>query len=92
MEDKASISEARVPYLSSMPILGKLFRSKRQAEGSSNRKVETLFFVTVSLIDREGQLTRVGRRTATSPALSNEAVGAQSVIKTSNPPLTPVKG
>jgi len=40
-----------VPYLGDIPVVGKLFRSKRQTAGSANEKVETLFFITVSLVD-----------------------------------------
>lgn len=88
MEDKASISEQRVPYVSSIPVIGKIFRSKRQTEGSSNRKVETLFFVTVSLLDSKGQPT--GERTRAklkAGALSKNAIGSQPVVNAPEPSL-----
>lgn len=88
MEDKASISEQRVPYVSSIPIIGKIFRSKRQTEGSSNRRVETLFFVTVSLLDMKGQPT--GERTKKklkAAALSKNTVGSQPAVNSPEPPL-----
>lgn len=55
MTDNVSTNESRVPYLSDVPLLGKAFRSKRQTAGDSNKKVETLFFVTVTMVDTEGQ-------------------------------------
>ena len=90
-ENKTSISEQQVPYLSSIPVLGKVFRSKRQTEGSSNRNTETLFFVTVTLIDTEGQPAgrKQDKRKKTSP--SQETVASQSVAKPPQPPLTPAK-
>lgn len=57
LTDNAKIDESRVPYLSDVPLLGKLFKSKRQTAGSGNAKVETLFFVTVTIVDSEGQPT-----------------------------------
>lgn len=55
LENKSSISKQQVPYLANLPFIGKAFRSKRQTEGSANRNVETIFFVTVTVIDTEGQ-------------------------------------
>lgn len=57
LTDNAKIDESRVPYLSDIPLVGKLFKSKRQTAGSGNAKVETLFFVTVTIVDSEGQPT-----------------------------------
>ena len=91
LEDKLSVSEQRVPYLGALPVLGKLFRSKRQTEGSSNRNVETLFFVTVTLIDTEGQPRGRSRDTRKAPFLSQETVGSDSVVSTTHSPLTPAK-
>ncbi len=92
LENKVSVAEQRVPYLGSLPGVGKFFRSKRQTEGSANRNTETLFFVTVTLVDAEGQPAG-GRRQARTqaPALSKETVGSESVIKTQTPPLSPAK-
>lgn len=93
LENKVAISEQRVPYLSSIPGLGKLFRSKRQTEGSSNRNVETLFFVTVTLIDTEGQ--PAGRRGNSGKVKdlipSKETVGSQTVVNNAQTNLTPTK-
>lgn len=55
MTDSVQIDENKVPYLGDVPLVGKLFRSKRQTAGSGNDKVETLFFVTVTMVDTEGQ-------------------------------------
>ena len=91
MEDKYSISEAQIPYLSSIPVVGKIFRSKRQTEGSSNTKVETLFFVTVTVVDTEGQ--PVGKRTRyiAAPLPSKDTVGTQSVVKPPDANFSPTK-
>lgn len=57
MTDTQDTTENKVPLLGDMPIVGKLFRSKRSAQGTSNEKAETLFFVTVTIVDTEGQPT-----------------------------------
>ncbi|MBI3306218.1 MAG: secretin and TonB N-terminal domain-containing protein [Candidatus Omnitrophica bacterium] len=62
LTDSVSTSESKVPYLGDIPLVGKLFRSKRQSAGDSNKKIETLFFVTVTMVDTEGQPT--GERAA----------------------------
>lgn len=91
LENKLAVSEQRVPYLGSLPGVGKFFRSKRQTEGSSNRNVETLFFVTVTLIDTEGQPAGGKWAKNKAPALSKETIGSESVVKTTQPPLTAAK-
>ncbi|MFA6599399.1 MAG: secretin N-terminal domain-containing protein [Candidatus Omnitrophota bacterium] len=55
MTDAVAMDEAKVPYLGDLPVVGKLFRSKTQGADSSNKKVETLFFITVTTVDTEGQ-------------------------------------
>lgn len=55
MSDSVQTTESKMPYVSSIPVFGKLFRSKRQTPGTGNSKVETLFFVTVTMVDTEGQ-------------------------------------
>jgi type II secretory pathway component GspD/PulD (secretin) len=57
MTDAVRTAEQRIPYLSDIPFVGKLFRSKRQDSDESNEKVETLFFITVTMVDTEGQPT-----------------------------------
>ncbi|MBI4368576.1 MAG: hypothetical protein HY588_04205, partial [Candidatus Omnitrophica bacterium] len=59
MTDSEVTTENKVPILGDIPGLGKLFRSKRQAQGSNNEKVETLFFITVTIVDSEGEPTTV---------------------------------
>ncbi len=90
-ENKSAVAEQQVPYLSAIPVIGKIFRSKRQTEGSSNRNVETLFFVTVTLIDTEGQPTggKSGKKKA--PVPSQEPVGPQTVATSPDPPLSPAQ-
>ncbi|MDD5226184.1 MAG: secretin and TonB N-terminal domain-containing protein [Candidatus Omnitrophica bacterium] len=55
LTDNVTSNENKVPYLADVPLVGKLFRSKRQDPGSSNSKIETLFFVTVTTVDSQGQ-------------------------------------
>lgn len=55
LTDGISTTEDKVPVLGDIPVVGKLFRSKRETAGSSNEKVETLFFVTITVVDTEGQ-------------------------------------
>lgn len=91
MEDKLSISEQQIPYLGSLPVVGKLFRSKRQTEGSSNRKVETLFFVTVTVVDTEGQPVGRGASYVAAALPSKDTVGTQSVVKPTDSNFSPAK-
>ncbi len=54
LTDKSGSAENKVPYLGDIPLVGKIFRSKRQ-DAAENAKVETLFFVTVTTVDSQGQ-------------------------------------
>lgn len=54
LSDNSGSAENKVPYLGDIPLVGKLFRSKRQT-AAENSKVETLFFVTVTTVDSQGQ-------------------------------------
>lgn len=80
MTDAVDVSETKVPYLSDVPLFGKLFRSKTQEAGDRNKKVETLFFVTVTSVDTQGQplsdrtktQTQNGAAPTTSDASSDE--------------------
>lgn len=56
LSDNVTSSESKVPYLADIPLVGKAFRSKRQ-DSTENSKVETLFFITVTMVDTEGQPT-----------------------------------
>ncbi len=58
MTDARDNTENKIPFFGDLPIVGKVFRSKRQAQGTSNQKAETLFFVTVTIVDTTGQPTR----------------------------------
>jgi type II secretory pathway component GspD/PulD (secretin) len=44
-------SRSKVPYINRVPLLGWLFKSVRR-EPQQNRKTETIFFVTVTLVDK----------------------------------------
>ncbi len=57
LTDSTNIQEDKVPFLGDIPLVGKLFRSKNPASSTnpSTQKVETLFFVTVTTVDSQGQ-------------------------------------
>ncbi|MBI4394846.1 MAG: type II secretion system protein GspD, partial [Candidatus Omnitrophica bacterium] len=55
MTDSVATTEQKVPFFGDIPLIGKIFRSKDSDQGSSNEKVETLFFVTVTIVDTEGE-------------------------------------
>lgn len=55
LTDARSSSEDRIPFFSDIPIVGKIFRSKRQTDGTGNEMIETLFFITIRIVDTEGQ-------------------------------------
>ncbi len=76
LTDSVQVDEAKVPYLGDVPLVGKLFRSKRQTAGSGNEKVETLFFVTVSMIDTEGQRIEKEKKKKASAAAAQAGASA----------------
>lgn len=53
--DLKDTTEDKIPVLGDIPFVGKLFRSKRETTGSTNKKIETIFFVTVTIVDTAGQ-------------------------------------
>ncbi len=57
LTDQTGVQEDKVPYLGNIPLIGKLFRSKNPSSTTnpSTQKVETLFFVTVTTVDSQGQ-------------------------------------
>lgn len=57
LTDQTGIRQDKVPYLGDIPLVGKLFRSKNPSSSTSpsTQKVETLFFVTVTTVDSQGQ-------------------------------------
>jgi len=55
MTDSTVTTENKVPFLGDIPGFGKIFRSKRRTQGDNNSKVETLFFITVTIVDTEGE-------------------------------------
>jgi len=83
MTDNASTAEQKVPYLSDVPVIGKLFRSKRQ-DANANSKVETLFFVTVTMVDTEGQPARAKKD-------DEDNMTAKTVIPPVNASAAPVQ-
>ncbi len=72
MTDSVVSTENKVPVLGDIPGIGKIFRSKRQTQGDNNSKVETLFFITVTIVDTEGEPT-----TTTAPQTSTIASAPQ---------------
>ncbi len=83
LTDSVQVDESKVPYLGDVPIVGKLFRSKRQTAGSGNEKVETLFFVTVTMIDTEGQRVEKEKGQNSNGQPANAAAPAPSVPSSS---------
>ncbi len=56
MKDVATVQNSGVPGLSKIPVFGKLFRnSLRESGADKNQKTETLFFVTITIVDTQGQ-------------------------------------
>jgi len=53
LTDTKSTTLRKVPVLGDIPFVGKIFRSK--VDSDSNQKIETLFFITVTIVDTEGQ-------------------------------------
>jgi type II secretory pathway component GspD/PulD (secretin) len=53
LADAESGTFNKVPVLGDIPMVGRMFKSKRQSAGS-NIKLETLFFVTCRIIDTSG--------------------------------------
>lgn len=85
MTDSTVSTEAKVPVLGDMPGIGKLFRSKRRAQGDNNSKVETLFFITVTIVDTEGEPTTliVPKSIISTPSV-NTPPPPQSQLNTQN--------
>ena len=59
MTDSEVATEQKFPVLGDIPLVGKLFRSKRRTQGTNNQKEETIFFITVTIVDTEGEPTTV---------------------------------
>ena len=56
--DNEKITQNSVPGLSKIPLLGKLFRNSNvSSDADANQKLETLFFVTITIVDTQGQPT-----------------------------------
>ncbi|MBN1493921.1 MAG: secretin and TonB N-terminal domain-containing protein [Candidatus Omnitrophica bacterium] len=53
LTDAESGTYNKVPVLGDIPLVGRIFQSKRQSAGS-NAKLETLFFVTCTIVDTQG--------------------------------------
>ena len=75
MTDSEADSETKVPVLGDAPLIGKLFRSKRKTSGVNNRKEETLFFITVTVVDSTGEPEISTQSVANEPIQSAALVG-----------------
>ena len=83
MTDSVDTTEQKVPGFGELPVVGKFFRSKRRTQGTANQKVETLFFVTVTIVDTEGEPTMLvvpqkGNPTANQLPVEQKNLTAQS--------------
>ncbi len=58
ISDNRAATYTRVPILGDIPWIGNIFRAKRETPGVNNRKDETIIFVTVGIVDTEGQPQR----------------------------------
>ncbi|OGW85496.1 MAG: hypothetical protein A3C35_05940 [Omnitrophica bacterium RIFCSPHIGHO2_02_FULL_46_11] len=74
MTDAVASAEQKVPVLGDIPFVGKIFRSKRREAGTANEKAETLFFVTVTVVDTQGEPT-----TSLAPKTQVQAASGQSL-------------
>ena len=55
LRDNEKVQESAVPGLSKIPLIGRLFRNTtRESSTDTNSKVETIFFITVSIVDTQG--------------------------------------
>lgn len=94
LTDAVAIADQRVPFLSDIPFVGKLFRSKRQTPGTTNQKSETLFFVTVTMVDSVGQPTDSSKSEdqykfpVANPADSSEKELTKEEVPTNNDKAT----
>src|SRR3989338_6257780 len=79
MTDSSVATEAKVPVFGDIPLVGKIFRSKRQAQCSTNEKAETLFFITVTVVDSEGEPTTLLIPQTSGQAGTNVAGGPAQV-------------
>lgn len=91
LTDASATVERKIPVLGDIPLFGKIFRSKRQTQDETNQKVETLFFVTVTVVDTEGEPTSVlvpisgnaavgaGRSPATQPTVTTQSSNVEKV-------------
>ena len=85
LTDNTATTENKVPYLGDIPFVGKIFRSKRQ-DPVANTKVETLFFVTVTTVNPEGQPIQ-SMLTAAQPlnqAAAPQAPSGKNKVETSD--------
>lgn len=65
MRDSEKVESNAVPGLSKIPLFGRLFKnSVRSATGDANQKVETLFFITIQIVDTQAQPTLVQKAKA----------------------------
>ncbi len=83
--DAKKVAEDSIPGLSKIPLIGRIFRSHTMESGSPNQRKETLFFITVTIVDTRGQsllsptVTRGPAIASPKPAASSIAVQQKTV-------------
>lgn len=70
LTDSMATTEQKIPVLGDIPFMGKLFRSQDRDSGDNNKKEETLFFITVTIVDTEGEPTTLTVPVSNVPAPS----------------------
>jgi len=83
LTDNVTGTEDKVPFLGDLPLIGKLFRNKQQTAGSGNEKDETLFFVTVTTVDSQGQPV-VKKNTGKNESQKSKVGGDKAVTDASS--------
>jgi len=79
--DSEKVQDDSVPGLSKIPLMGRLFRRhSRSSASGDNQKVETLFFITVTIVDTQGQPMKKTVSTRTGTTVLNPQKAAPPVL------------
>ncbi|MBU9888704.1 MAG: secretin and TonB N-terminal domain-containing protein [Candidatus Omnitrophica bacterium] len=92
LTDQTNITEKKVPWIGDIPLVGKIFRSKNPSSTTnpSTQKVETLFFVTVTTVDSQGQ-TVPKKDTGKDESQQTQAGSAQAQTAAAPAPMSSSK-
>ena len=84
MTDASTVTKGSLPGLADIPLIGRLFKNKSQEAGTANQQIETLFFITVTMVDTEGQPVgeRIGQRRNKKFGTKNEDKKAEKLVAT----------